>query len=249
MEGENTARWSVSRGRAFRLLTALNLLAVWLALPRPVSAVSLVLGGMVGALLVAVGLAAAGPFGRGAPLLEGSTRDGRGGPGAARRLGLGLIAGALTGGFLLAVLVYALVPVEPSLGARLHARAGAPLWQPLALAVESSILEEIPFRLFLMSGLVWLFSRGWRRGEGESKPAVVWTAVLLSALAFGLIHLPAWLAAAGLTPLLVGCVLLLNGVAGIVLGQVYWRLGIEAAILCHFAADMVVQGLGPRLLA
>ena len=44
-------------------------------------------------------------------------------------------------------------------------------------------------------------------------------------------------------------VLLLNGVAGGFLGLVYWRWGIEAAIAAHFAADLVVQGVGPRLLA
>jgi membrane protease YdiL (CAAX protease family) len=41
----------------------------------------------------------------------------------------------------------------------------------------------------------------------------------------------------------------LNAAAGIVLGYLYWRLGIESAVLAHFAADMVVQGIGPRLLA
>jgi hypothetical protein len=34
-----------------------------------------------------------------------------------------------------------------------------------------------------------------------------------------------------------------------VLGYLYWRWGIESALLAHFAADMVVQGIGPRLVA
>jgi hypothetical protein len=44
-------------------------------------------------------------------------------------------------------------------------------------------------------------------------------------------------------------VLTLNGIARMVLGHLYWRWGIESAVLAHFAADMVVQGIGPRLLA
>ena len=39
-----------------------------------------------------------------------------------------------------------------------------------------------------------------------------------------------------------------NGVAGMILGYLYWRWGIESAVLAHFAADMVVQGIGPRLV-
>ena len=77
----------------------------------------------------------------------------------------------------------------------------------------------------------------------------VWIAVVVSALAFALVHLPAWTAATSVTPLLIVAVLALNGIAGLVLGQVYWRFGIEAAIACHYAGDLMIQGLGPRIVA
>jgi len=48
---------------------------------------------------------------------------------------------------------------------------------------------------------------------------------------------------------LIATVLLLNGGAGVVLCLVYWRWGLLTAVLCHAAADLVVQTLGPALLA
>jgi hypothetical protein len=149
----------------------------------------------------------------------------------------------------LGVIVFVLRPIEPAIAARLRSRADAPFWMPLALAFESSVLEEVVFRLFLMSCLVWLIARGWRRDVREAAPLVIWSSIMISSAAFGLAHLPAWFTVAARTPLLVGSVLVLNGVAGIALGRVYWQWGLEAATVCHFAADLAVQGLGPRLVA
>jgi hypothetical protein len=51
------------------------------------------------------------------------------------------------------------------------------------------------------------------------------------------------------TPALVGAVLLLNGAGGLLFGLLFWRWGLPYAIVCHFFGDVVVQGLGPRLLS
>ena len=37
----------------------------------------------------------------------------------------------------------------------------------------------------------------------------------------------------------------LNGVAGIAFGWLYWQYGLEAAMLSHFCADILLHGLGP----
>ena len=50
---------------------------------------------------------------------------------------------------------------------------------------------------------------------------------------------------AGLSPLL-------NALGGLLFGWVFWRWGLPYAMVCHFAADLVVQSLGPifrRMLA
>ena len=41
--------------------------------------------------------------------------------------------------------------------------------------------------------------------------------------------------------------LLLNGIAGIAFGWLYWKRGIEMAMLAHFSADIVLHVVTPLL--
>jgi Type II CAAX prenyl endopeptidase Rce1-like len=88
-------------------------------------------------------------------------------------------------------------------------REHEPLWRPLALAFESSILEEITFGLFALSVLTWIASR--LTSHRLTAFRVGW---LGSTLLFGLAHIPAWFSATTAGPLLFALVLLVNGAAG-----------------------------------
>jgi hypothetical protein len=225
-----------------RTLVALLILlvaALWLASPRPIQPVFFLVAAAIGGLAVWLGLAAARRVEMGAPILDETVAA----PLAARRLAISVVVGLACGALLWAVLIYGLVPIEPVLATRLRARIEAPAWFPWALAVESSILEEFVLRLFLLSSVAWLLARRWRN------PIASWSAITVSSLNFAAVHLQAWLATTNPTAVLIASVLTLNGVAGIVLGYLYWRWGIESAVLAHVAADMVAQGIGPRLLA
>jgi hypothetical protein len=95
------------------------------------------------------------------------------------------------------------------------------------------IAEELLMRWGVMSLLAWA---GWRlgqRGVGRPAPAVLWLAILGAALLFGLGHLPAAGAIAPLTPAFVLRTVLLNSVAGIATGWLFWRHSLEAAMLAH----------------
>lgn len=153
-----------------------------------------------------------------------------------------VLLGALLGAVLLGALFW-LARLEPALHARFTHREHEPLWRPLALAFESSILEEITFRLFALSALAWIASRLTNRQVLAFR--VGW---LGSTLLFGLAHIPAWFSATNAGALLFALVLLLNGAGGLLLGWVFWRWGLVQAICCHFAGDFVVQALGPRVL-
>jgi hypothetical protein len=95
------------------------------------------------------------------------------------------------------------------------------------------ITEELMLRFGLMSVLVFL---GWRitgrRADGP-QPGVVWAAIVIAAVLFGLGHLPALAQSAELTPALVVRTVLLNAVAGVLFGWLYWRWSLEAAIVAH----------------
>lgn len=77
---------------------------------------------------------------------------------------------------------------------------------------------------------------------------MLWIANLLAAILFGLGHLPAT-AALGLhiDAMLVTRALVLNGLGGLVFGWFYWSMGLEAAMVCHFSADIVLHIIWPLI--
>jgi len=105
--------------------------------------------------------------------------------------------------------------------------------------------EEILLRWGLMTFLVWIFSRVARRSDQASDkppgPSIVIAAIFISAVVFGLGHLPiASALAGGLTVPLVVYVATANALFGIVAGFLYWRRGLEAAMLAHMCAHVVL---------
>jgi hypothetical protein len=119
------------------------------------------------------------------------------------------------------------------------------LWKRFLACFYGGIDEEILLRLFLLSLLAWLIGFIWHDANGLPTLGALWIANILAALIFGLGHLPATIAIVKkLTPLLVVRALLLNGIVGVAAGYLYWRYGIEAAMLAHFSADLVFHLIG-----
>lgn len=124
-----------------------------------------------------------------------------------------------------------------------------PLWKRLlAGIVYGGITEELLIRLFLMSMVAWLMGKWWKTTQSRPAPGAFWAAIVVVALVFGLGHLPATAALAPLTPLLVARALVLNGVAGVAFGYLYWRHGLEAAMAGHMSAHVILQLPGIMLL-
>jgi membrane protease YdiL (CAAX protease family) len=120
-----------------------------------------------------------------------------------------------------------------------------PLWKRLlGGVVYGGITEELLMRLFLMSLFAWLLGKWWKASVGTPAPGAFWAAIVLVALVFGLGHLPATSLLAPLTPMIVARALVLNGIAGIAFGYLYWRYGLEAAMAGHMSTHLVLQGPG-----
>jgi phosphotransferase system glucose/maltose/N-acetylglucosamine-specific IIC component len=205
-----------------------------LALPQPANPTYIAIGSLLGALLIILGFSAAS---RCRSISQHSAGQ------RTKLAALAVLGGIGIGSVLVAILV-ALAHREPALRARFAGRLAEPAWRPWFLGLESSIVEEVVFRLFVMGVVAWLASRFMRNPRGPFFIALVASAVL-----FGLAHLPAWLAAAHATPGLVGTVLFLNGSSGLMFAWLFWRWGLPYAIVCHFMADIIVQSLGPRFVA
>lgn len=112
-------------------------------------------------------------------------------------------------------------------------------WRGALASFYGGIDEEILCRLLLVSLLVWLLAK---LRHGQARTWIFVTAIVLAALLFGAGHLPAASAAhllhgAGAIARLV----LLNALVGVVCGAIFWRWGLEHAMLAHFAADLVLH--------
>lgn len=105
------------------------------------------------------------------------------------------------------------------------------------------IVEELLLRWGIMSLLVWI---GWRfvqRGEGAPRPTLVWTAIILTALLFGIGHLPAMAAIVELTPLIVFRTVALNALGGLLFGWLFWKRNLEVAMVAHASTHVGIFGI------
>jgi membrane protease YdiL (CAAX protease family) len=111
---------------------------------------------------------------------------------------------------------------------------------PAAIGVGFPIIEEIHFRLFLMTVMVWLITKLLRAPAGKLNAAGWWTAIAIQGLMFGAIHAATGEGTLWWEPRAIQMLLEPRTVAGIVLGYVYWGWGLETSILAHVFADLGV---------
>ncbi|QYF93213.1 CPBP family intramembrane metalloprotease [Massilia sp. PAMC28688] len=103
------------------------------------------------------------------------------------------------------------------------------------------IVEEVLVRWGLMTTLIWLPWRLAQKKAGPPQARYVVGAIIFSAVLFGLGHLPAAAAfiAGDLTAPVVAFVIVGNSLPGVMFGYLYWRYGIEAAMVAHAVGHVV----------
>jgi hypothetical protein len=198
------------------------------------------------ALAVACGLFFAGRIGLGAPILEAYL--------ARQKLTdriKAIVVPSVALGILASLIVIALdvTIFGPALVAELgkasvvlkQASIQPPAWQGFLAAFYGGIDEEIALRLFLLSLLAFLGKFVSHTADGRPTLLVFWSANILTAIVFGLGHLPATAALLPMTPLVIARAVVLNGLAGIAFGYLYWTRGLESAMLSHFSADIILH--------
>src|SRR5699024_738673 len=117
-------------------------------------------------------------------------------------------------------------------------------WQGLLAMFYGGITEELMVRLFGMTLIVWLLARITKKEKEEIPNSFYYTAIFLTAILFGLGHLPAAIQIFGeLSTIIVARILVLNGLLGIWFGYLYWRKGLEYAIIAHMSADIFIHVL------
>lgn len=157
---------------------------------------------------------------------------------------LGIVASLLVIGLDAFVFGPALKAQLGGLTANVNVSSAKPTpWQGFLASFYGGIDEEILMRLFLLSLIAFLGKFASRTAEGRPTLWVLWVANILVAVIFGLGHLPATANLVPITPLVVERAIVLNGLAGLVFGYLYFTRGLESAMLSHFSADIVLHVL------
>lgn len=116
-------------------------------------------------------------------------------------------------------------------------------WKGIAAAFYGGILEELMMRFCLMTLIVWVIDKVIGLDNEQDRKVAVICAIILAAIIFGLTHLPATAALTTLTPLILIRAILLNGLGGLIFGYLYWKKGLESAIIAHFTTDITLHVL------
>jgi hypothetical protein len=114
----------------------------------------------------------------------------------------------------------------------------------LTRILYGGITEEILMRWGLMSLLVWAAWRVLQKAQGSPDTVYVVLAIGVSAIAFGLGHLPlAFTLSSQATASLVTYIIVGNAVFGVISGYLYWQKGLEAAIIAHVTVHLVMAAI------
>lgn len=220
-----------------------------LPIPLPVLiAIQVAQNAVIFGVLTALGLFFANRIGLGTPILEAKLE----GESVADRVRailpvsilVGVVAALLIIGLEIAIFQPAMLRELGDSADALNLQTAQPAaWKGFLASFYGGIVEEILLRLFVMSLLAWLGSFISKTMDGKPTGAVFWTANILAAVLFGLGHLPATATLVPLTPLVITRAIVLNGLAGVAFGYLYWKRGLESAMAAHFSADIVLHVL------
>lgn len=122
-----------------------------------------------------------------------------------------------------------------------------PRWQGLLAILYGGFTEELLVRFFGMTFIVWLLAKLTKKSRENIPAAYFYIGMIGASILFGLGHLPATAQIVGeITVLIVIRGILLNGLLGIWFGYLYWKKGLEYAMIAHMSADIFMHVLlGP----
>ncbi|WP_375561556.1 CPBP family intramembrane glutamic endopeptidase [Bernardetia sp. OM2101] len=110
------------------------------------------------------------------------------------------------------------------------------------VSFSAGITEEIMFRLGLMSLIIAVIQ--FLKKETKPTNTVVWVGIIITAICFGLMHLPLSKSFSNFTLVTVASTMIGNLITGSFFGWVYWKRGLLIAITAHIIWDLVFHVIG-----
>jgi membrane protease YdiL (CAAX protease family) len=201
---------------------------------------SLIQPSLILAVAVLIGVALAPRVGLSAPAAEALAGEGNVVTCLKPQLLPGVVGG-LTGG--LSIVLISLL-TKPFLSAGTIDRIGrfSKLLPFPTRMLYGGVTEELLLRWGFMTLIVWAVWRVLKKGHNMPSGACFVAAILLSSLVFGAGHLPVAfvLLPDAFGPALVLFVVLANSAFGLVAGYLYWRRGLECAMIAHIVCHLVL---------
>ena len=200
---------------------------------------SLIQPAVILSVAVLVGVALASKVGLSSPVAEAAASGGNLVSAFKPQIIPGIVGG-LAGGVSLILIATILKPfLSPEVLARLG-EYGKVLPLPTRL-LYGGIIEELLLRWGLMTLLVWAPWRLFQKGRGQPKPAYFVGAIVISSVVFAIGHLPvAFMLFPELTLALTLFVIVGNSAFGLIAGYLYWKKGLESAMIAHALTHVVM---------
>jgi membrane protease YdiL (CAAX protease family) len=154
-------------------------------------------------------------------------------------LKLALIGGTIGSVFMVLADFFLFQPHIPKLGNG----EGVVWWKAtLGGVFYGGIVEEVLMRLFLMTLIIWLISFIFKKYRDSIPSSFYWIGIILAALIFSAGHLPATEGLYGeLTSILIARSFILNGFLAVFFGYLFWKKGLEYAMIAHMMVHIVTQ--------
>ncbi len=117
---------------------------------------------------------------------------------------------------------------------KLKSLSGSSIMDRLKTIYVASVGEEILFRLFILSLILFILSKLFKNLISLNK----WLAIIISGLLFGLAH---YSQISGNESILnIIRTIILNGIGGVVFGWLFYYKGIIASMIAHILADFII---------
>ena len=188
---------------------------------------------------VLIGLALASKIGLSAPAAEALAAGEQVLPALRPQLIPGVLGGVIGA---LAILVTHAVfkPLLTTETVERISRFGSLLPIPTRL-LYGGLTEEVLIRWGLMTLLVWIVWRLFQKRLDKPTSVCFVVAILVSSILFGLGHIPiASVVLPQITLVVVLFVIIANSAFGVVAGYLYWKYGLESAMIAHVLCHVVL---------
>lgn len=144
------------------------------------------------------------------------------------------IFGGVIAGLLIVITSYLFIPFLPQEFLALQEKSELAI---ITRFLYGGITEEILVRFGILSLIAWIGSKI----IGKTTNGVYWVAILLAAIIFGLGHFPiVFNLVENPTTLLLFFILFANALGGLVFGWLYWKKGLESAIIAHIVTHIIM---------